>query len=340
MCCSPYGLEAATITADLTSERPTWTLSAYGPGRNAPVQLFGGLPREQSFEEMRLQHYNLAFQGLQQQAVLEAQTLTSSAEEQNRQAVRTPDKAVKYIIDGQNQHPNRLDVCKNAIANQNAWEAIQRQAPPLNPFARQGAPFDPPSTFGQTSTTGNASGKPSAAAPPFSQTRPAAQVSSFPESAAPASQQNPFATAEINPFAKSATHVSTHPPNSPVAAPAAHSNPFSKSVAANPCTASQQLNNLGNPQARRHDNSGRLVSWNGRSVKEIEGDLCFQRDDGDWERISFPDPPQWRKQEDLPPDMHDTTPEKAYEYMKIHGIFENGIVPEMAPMRAWLNWDF
>lgn len=44
------------IQRDLADERPAWILSAYGPGKDAPEQLFGGYPREQSPEEIRL-HY-------------------------------------------------------------------------------------------------------------------------------------------------------------------------------------------------------------------------------------------------------------------------------------------
>lgn len=46
-----------SIIHDLTVDKPQWPLSAYGLGRYAPAQLFGGFPREQSFEEMRLHHY-------------------------------------------------------------------------------------------------------------------------------------------------------------------------------------------------------------------------------------------------------------------------------------------
>lgn len=53
---SPFSLNKDTIQKDLTEERPSWLLSAYGPGRDAPEQLWGGYPIEQSFEEMRL-HY-------------------------------------------------------------------------------------------------------------------------------------------------------------------------------------------------------------------------------------------------------------------------------------------
>ena len=53
----PYGLDRETIAVDLRNEKPQWILSSYGPGRQAPRQLFGGPVREQSFEEMRLLHY-------------------------------------------------------------------------------------------------------------------------------------------------------------------------------------------------------------------------------------------------------------------------------------------
>lgn len=52
-----YSLNPETIVKDLTEERPQWILSAYGPGRDAPEQLWGA-PVEQSFEEMRL-HFEL-----------------------------------------------------------------------------------------------------------------------------------------------------------------------------------------------------------------------------------------------------------------------------------------
>lgn len=65
----PYGLDKKAIISDLTTERPQWILSAYGPGRQAPAQLFGGPLREQSFEEMRLAHYMGMAAGNPQQAV-------------------------------------------------------------------------------------------------------------------------------------------------------------------------------------------------------------------------------------------------------------------------------
>lgn len=65
---NPYHLLPDTIVKDLTEERPSWSLSAYGPGREAPEQLWGG-PIEQSYEEMRLHFELAAAQGNPQAAV-------------------------------------------------------------------------------------------------------------------------------------------------------------------------------------------------------------------------------------------------------------------------------
>jgi nucleoporin NUP42 len=65
----PFSLDKSQIITDLSSEKPQWILSAYGPGRQAPAQLFGGQMREQSFEEMRLLHCMASSSGNPQQAV-------------------------------------------------------------------------------------------------------------------------------------------------------------------------------------------------------------------------------------------------------------------------------
>jgi nucleoporin NUP42 len=64
-----YNVDKEIIRSDLTKERPQWIFSAYGPGKAAPAQLFGGSIREQSFEEMRLHHYIAAAAGNAQHAV-------------------------------------------------------------------------------------------------------------------------------------------------------------------------------------------------------------------------------------------------------------------------------
>ena len=146
---SRYKLDKAIITNDLIKERPQWILSAYGPGRDAPLQLFGGHPREQSFEELRVRHYELAAQGNQQQALQEAQALVNNAERQIQTALNDLDGAVKYILNGEDEHPNRRDICKS------------KGAPPIQ--SQASAPSQQtPSTFGQPSRSAPAFGQPSA----------------------------------------------------------------------------------------------------------------------------------------------------------------------------------
>ncbi len=62
-------LDRKTIEEDLRFERPTWIMSAYGPGRDAPIQLFGGELLEQSMEEIRTMHYLNLASGNPQQSV-------------------------------------------------------------------------------------------------------------------------------------------------------------------------------------------------------------------------------------------------------------------------------
>lgn len=52
----------------MTSERPIWPLSSYGPGKNAPLQLMEG-DIEQSPEEMRVRHYLAVASGNPQESV-------------------------------------------------------------------------------------------------------------------------------------------------------------------------------------------------------------------------------------------------------------------------------
>jgi nucleoporin NUP42 len=164
-----YGLEKSAIITDLSTERPQWILSAYGPGRGAPAQLFGGPQREQSFEELRLLHYMGLASGNAEQAAQEADKLYQAAEQQMRTALNDVDGAINYIIKAENEHPNRIDICResqvasaglqpNPFSNQGSFQPAQSS----NPF---GAPSQsalvPAPAFGAPSQTG-AFGQPSA----------------------------------------------------------------------------------------------------------------------------------------------------------------------------------
>ena len=102
-----------------------------------------------SFEEIRLRHYELAAQGNEQQAIQEVQALVSTAEAQIQNALSNVDGAIKYILDGENQHPNRVDIC-------NAKGAASEQPQIRNATQQIGSPFNQASNvttrFGQPST--------------------------------------------------------------------------------------------------------------------------------------------------------------------------------------------
>lgn len=116
---------------------PQWVLSAYGPILDAPRQLFGGPGREISFEEMRLFHYGLHTSGNQQQAIQQAQSLVQQAQQQNQVALNDVDGAIRYILDGGKEHPNRLDICENVIraSSTNVTSVPLPTIRPSNPFA-------------------------------------------------------------------------------------------------------------------------------------------------------------------------------------------------------------
>lgn len=65
---SSFSVTTEAIKLELTDERPTWPLSSYGPGRDAPRQLLDA-EFEQSPEEMRVLHYIALANGNAQETV-------------------------------------------------------------------------------------------------------------------------------------------------------------------------------------------------------------------------------------------------------------------------------
>ena len=153
------------------------------------MQLFGGHPREMSFEELRTRHYELAIQGKEQQAMREAQALISNAEDQMRNALSNLDGAIDYVLNGERQHPNRIDIC-------NAKVAGIGQAQNTNPIQQN------PSSFGQASDAAPAFGNPTvpsslgvSSASTFG--KPSALTSTFGQPSAPAFGQSSFGQASL-----------------------------------------------------------------------------------------------------------------------------------------------
>ncbi|KAI1499095.1 hypothetical protein F5X99DRAFT_391215 [Biscogniauxia marginata] len=167
---NPYKITKDGIKVDLADECPTWILSCYGPGRDAPEQLFGGYPREQSLEEVMVY---IRGSSDQQQAMTEVAALYQQSQQQIETTLGNLDGAVQFLLAAENSHPNRIDICKqstreggtagvfardavqggyaanplasNPSANQNPFSS----SPQPNPFSGGGSSFGQPSTLGQ-----------------------------------------------------------------------------------------------------------------------------------------------------------------------------------------------
>ncbi|KAB5542511.1 hypothetical protein GE09DRAFT_1135439 [Coniochaeta sp. 2T2.1] len=216
----PYHLSKDMIQRDLAEERPSWILSAYGPGKDAPEQLFGGFPREQSVEEIRLHYLMGKMSGKEQGAINEIEALNQTALQQIQTALGNLDGAIQFIVAAGEKHPNRRDVCQQATQpggttgeflvgkprnpafggqpaagafGSSSSGAFGAPSQPANPF---GAPSQPAAGgFGQPAALGqkpNPFGQPSAAAatPAFGQ--PSQPVSAFGQSSALGAKPNPF----------------------------------------------------------------------------------------------------------------------------------------------------
>ncbi|CAI7577017.1 unnamed protein product [Penicillium glandicola] len=160
-------VKPSEIKSDLTvgQGRPEWIFSAYAPHKDVARQLFGGAHRERSTEEMRLRHYELAAAGNLNQAVQEASALWQECVQQMEVSLNDLNGAVKYVIDGKNEHPNRIDI----IEGKTQPSVNQAPAPFGQPNAAPatGAFGAPSSTFGQSSGLGQSGfGRASAPAQP------------------------------------------------------------------------------------------------------------------------------------------------------------------------------
>ena len=362
----PYLIEKGHIQVDLTTERPLWILSSYGPGKQAPEQLFGGYPREQSFEEMRLRHYELTTQGRQEEAIKEAQELVSTAEQQMQTALADLDGAVNYLTSGQDKHPNRIDIC-NTMNTLGQYMSPRNTHSQPSVFGKPKTPFD----VGQADNLftrvlsgqqnmfpahyeANQMSNPSQLNG-FLTPATVAQGSTLGTPTAP-SQRNPMDLQPTPTFGASQSFDTNYVSNT-ITGLHGQPNPFLKQpmFASNvtPNTAQPQPNSLGRPSGTmpsstalgqqtvtRKDSSGKLVSWGDKQVAYVGSEPCLRRSDGSLEKIWFPDPPKWNKDQDLPDHEYDREIESEYKYMEDRGIFKDGLMPDLPPRREWCSWNF
>ena len=372
----PYKLDKERIRVDLGEDRPRWILSSYSPTAETPRQLFGGETREQSYEELRLRHYELALNGQEQQADQEAKTAYRNAEQQIRAALNDLDGAIKYIIDGRNDHPNRIDICREATKLGYVKESTGLHAQ-SHPSSSQQLQTMQSSAFGQPSALGRADN-------PFAR-NPATHAVFGRPSQPGIGQESPFGLPK-NPFASTrdapqpnfgtpaftaSTLASSSAPNTMDFSPTKTSgfgqgssfdhdagrskNPFAQTGSTAPSRPVSLSNgpSAGFPSAPvtmeaaavssshgQKDALGHLTSWRGNRVSYIEGKPCFKRADGNWERVWFPEAPKLDMNEDIPNTMYTEALEEKYRYMQQHGSFAGGLIPEMPPKKEWCHWNF
>ncbi|KAF1956585.1 hypothetical protein CC80DRAFT_61039 [Byssothecium circinans] len=159
---SRFSLEKAEIEADLTSQRPTYPLSCYGPGRDAPRQLIEGLV-EISPEELRSRYYLARASGTEAAAQQEEAQLHAKMEDQVKNIRNDINGAIKYIQDGADIHPNRLDIAQGKTLAPTSAPSGPASGNPfqqakLNAFGAAPQASVQNTTFGQTSAP--AFGKP------------------------------------------------------------------------------------------------------------------------------------------------------------------------------------
>jgi nucleoporin NUP42 len=105
---------------------------------------------------MRLRHYEATAAGNMNQAIQEAQKLHEETTNQIQIILNDLNGAVKYVLDGQNEHPNRIDIVEGRNSAQPSF-GQQQPAPSAAPA------FSKPSSFGAASqgTSTPAFGQPS-----------------------------------------------------------------------------------------------------------------------------------------------------------------------------------
>ncbi|KAF2501689.1 hypothetical protein BU16DRAFT_522599 [Lophium mytilinum] len=151
----PYHLSPDTIKDDLVKERPEWPLSAYGPGRDAPLQLLeGGI--DISPEEMRMRFYAARAAGRENQYIEQEAVLAKEAQNQIDKILNDLEGACKYIVDGANTPRDRAKISKeSANPAHRDYFSIENQA---RVARRKAAATSAPSNSFGTSAFGQPSG--------------------------------------------------------------------------------------------------------------------------------------------------------------------------------------
>ncbi|PVI06897.1 hypothetical protein DM02DRAFT_609275 [Periconia macrospinosa] len=189
-----YHLDREVIKTDLTIDRPSYPISCYGPGRDAPRQLIEG-PVEVSPEELRSRYYLARRSGNESVAQEEQVQLASKMDAQVKAILDDPNGAIKYVEDGADVHPNRIDIAEGKApaapnnSNNNTATSNPFSQQSSNPFG--GGAHSQTPAFGQTSTP--AFGRPAGSTSTFGQpSNPGQTTSTFGQPSNPGQTTSTF----------------------------------------------------------------------------------------------------------------------------------------------------
>ncbi len=185
-----------------------------------------------------------------------------------------------------------------------------------NPFGQNPGP-PPTNTLGQPPAFGN----PPSAPRTFGEPTMQQQINPVGQSA----------TTKPNPFAVAGNNRPSTVPGQP-SGPTNSIGPLG----------TQTINTVVSSQAdAKRDSQGKLVTWKGKPVHYIDNETCYMGNDGGWVKIWFPDgPPVFTKAVELPENAYDEKTKESYRYLREHGTFKDGIMPELPPRREWCHWNF
>jgi nucleoporin NUP42 len=213
----------------------------------------------------------------------------------------------------------------NSAQSSNPFAKAPVAASTVNPFAPAN-PAPPANPFSNAQpSTNNAPN-------PFNNSKPSPPIASF-------GQSQPVAPAGSSPFASA-------------------SRPSQPAVNGNPSGArTLGLEHLDINQYSTRDQNGKLVTFKNKQVvyKKTEEEIAagddykfpgkpgFRRPDGKWERIMFPDgPPAPNKDAAKSPEHYDGNAalKAEYQYAAQNGVFKDGKMPLVPPLREWCSFDF
>jgi len=316
-----YRLEEEHLIEDLRDARPEWPLSAYAGHQNAPKDLINA-NLEFSPEEVRFGVYLAQASGKLDAALQEEVRLAMQVNQQVQAILADRRGAIRYVVNGRNEHPNRWDVINDCNKTGLTPDYLLSNQEPKDPFVQQQSTELTPSAFAQQQPQQQQ-------APPTNQS-PFGQPSAFTQNTIPFSQpafsqpsQTPFGAPS---FSQPAQSTFSQPQAAATSAfsQQQQSLPFGATQQVSPftTTAQQQLQPPVSEPTKIPPNS-RLASF-----LSATGSTAIP--------ATFPDA--------QPPDSaygsQTAALQSAFAAAREKDEFPGGVIPEVAPKGDWVTLDW